>query len=178
MFKFLAQDGCTYRKGHQFVYNLPRRGEKWAFTEHPEPLTEPDGFDCGPGGLHLMKKLDARYAPHAWWPWWGRPAGITLGESEEKIRSTAVELCRISPQAFWRMLRLGWGKDSYLTEANLYAANLVGANLYGAYLYAANLAGANLVEANLVEAYLVGANLVGANLDRANLDRANLCDGF
>ena len=36
-FKALDQTGCTYFEGQAFVYNLPRRGEKWAVTEHPEP---------------------------------------------------------------------------------------------------------------------------------------------
>lgn len=63
MFKFLDPTGCTYHDGQAFQYNLPQRGQTWGdWTEHPEPA-EPDGNACGPGRLHLMKTMSARYAP-------------------------------------------------------------------------------------------------------------------
>jgi len=166
MFKFLTPDGCTYHNGQQFVYNLPGRGEKWATTMHPEPQEKPDGLDCGPGGIHLMKALDAGYAPDNWWPWWARPAGLVLGKSSEKLRVQGCDLRRISPRVLARCLRppFNWGRRANLSGADLYTANLRGANLSWADLRGANLRGADLYTANLR-----GANLRGANLSWADL---------
>jgi len=166
MFKFLDPSGCTYYKNRPFAYNLPERGQKWSKpTMHPSPA-EPDGQACGPGRLHLMNRLDARYAPASWWPWWAR--GIDkIGGDEEKTAFAGVQLRRMDRRVFWRCLRppFNWGKG-----ANLREANLEGANLYGAYLYGANLEGANLEGANLEGADLRRANLRGANLEGAVWD--------
>ena len=168
MFKFLTPDGATYFNDEPFVYNLPRRDEKWTRTEHPDPLTGPDGEPCGPGGLHLMKRLDARYAPRNWWPWWARPAGVVLGEDNEKARTTAVDLRRINRAVFHRALKppFNWGRGAYLRGADLRGADLRGADLGGADLGGAYLRGA----------YLGGADLGGANLGDADLRDADLRD--
>ena len=150
LWKLLDASGCTHHHGKAFVYNLPRRGEKWAITEHPEP-GEPDGQSCGPGGLHAMKRLDVRYAPPSWWPWWAKNVGETLGEDREKVRTTALALRRVSPELFARCLRppFNWGHMAYLSGAYLRGANLYGANLRWANLRRANLSGADLYEADL-----------------------------
>ena len=186
MWKFLTPNGATEYQNKEFFYNLPEVGEKWGKpTMHPNPLQEPDGNDCGPGGLHLMKSFSAQYAPANWWPWYARPVGVVLGQSGEKIRAQGVELRRVRKPVFWRMIRLGWLRGAYLRGANLRGANLRGAdlreaNLCGAKLREANLCGAKLREANLCGAdlrgaKLRGANLRGADLRNANLGYANLC---
>ena len=172
MWKFLDPTGCTYYKGEPFVYNLPQRGQKWARTEHPEPA-EPDGRACGPGRLHLMKSLDARWAPRDWRAWWARGV-VLVGEDEDKGSYQAVELRRVSPRALWRYLRLADLRGADLRGANLYEATLSGANLYEANLYEATLSGANLRGANLRGADLRRADLRGADLRGANLSGATL----
>ena len=177
MFKFLRPDGTTVADGKAFVYNLPGRNEKWARTDHPDPLLEPDGYDCGPGGLHLMKHLDAKYAPSTWWVWWARPCGTVLGESDEKIRSTGVELRRITPEVFAKCLRFGWGKKADLHGADLRWADLHRANLRWANLHKANLNCADLRWADLRWADLRRANLRSAALNGAYLKGALMPDG-
>jgi len=170
MFKFLDSSGCTWYDGQPFAYNLPRRGEKWALTEHPDPGM-PDGEACGPGGLHAMRSLSARYAPSHWWPWYCREAGTRLGEDAEKVRNTALELRRMTKQAFWRSLRppFNWGN-----KADLRQVDLRGAILRGAILREANLRGAYLRRADLRWASLYGTDLHGADLYRADLREADL----
>jgi len=174
MFKFLDPSGCTWHKGEPFVYNLPGRGEKWARTEHPEPA-EPDGESCGPGRLHLMKTLDARWAPASWWPWWARGEGL-VGENEDKAAYHVVELRRMSKRVFARCLRppFSWGRDADLRGADLRDANLRGADLRWADLRDANLGWANLRGADLRWADLRDADLRGADLGGADLRDANL----
>ena len=140
MFKFLDPTGCTYYEGSPFVYNLPRRGEKWAITMHPDPA-EPDGYACGPGRLHIMRKLDAMYAPRFWWPWWAKAVGEETGSDNEKVSARGVALRRITPHVLWRALRLpfNWGRNADLAGANLRIADLTGADLRGAYLRGAYL---------------------------------------
>jgi hypothetical protein len=163
MFKFLAPNGCTYYNKKQFIYSLPGPGQKWAITRHPNPA-EPDGKDCGRGRIHVMKRLNARYAPINWWPWWAKPAGkvVTvvvydddgnkigtkrqanlIGENDEKAAYIAISLRRISVPVFWRALRppFNWGCGANLCEANLRWADLRGANLSKANLSEANLSG-------------------------------------
>ena len=156
-FKFLDPTGATYYDGVETVYPLPQPGEKWgAEFVHPNP-GKPDGRDCGPGGWHVMKKPDARYAPDSWWPWYVKDTGVLLGTSPEKFRTTSLCLRRISPKAWHRMIRLGWCQRAYLRGAFLQRAYLRGADLQraflqGAYLRGADLRGADLREANLREA--------------------------
>jgi len=160
MFKFLDPSGCTRYGGQYFVYNLPGSGEKWAMTRHPNPA-EADGKPCGPGRLHLMKGLDARYAPAMWWPWWAKGKGLT-GEDDEKAAYTEVHLRRILAPVFWRALRppFNWGSGAYLMEVYLVKADLRGANL----------AGAHLTKADLYKANLSRADLSGINLGEATWD--------
>jgi len=179
--KFLDPSGCTYYEGKPFVYNLPGRGEKWKRTDHPDPVASADGRACGPGRLHLMNSLNARYAPHRWQPWAARGVALLVGGDCEKTGYTAVELRRVPAPVFWRALRppFNWGcradlSGANLSGANLYRADLSGANLYRADLSGANLSGANLSGANLYRADLSGADLSRANLYRADLSRANL----
>ena len=160
MFKLLAPDGCTYYNGKPFAYALPGPGEKWGpWTEAPDPA-EPDGEACGPGRLHLMKALNASYAPTHWWPWWAEGEGL-VGEDEYKAAFRQVRLRRIMRSVFWRALRLGLGSGAYLRGADLSGADLSGANLSVAYLRGAYLRGADLSGANLSGADLSGANLNG-----------------
>ena len=125
---------------------------------HPEPA-EPDGHPGGPGRLHLMNRLDSRYAPTNWWPWFARPVGGIIGADSEKTSVPGIQLRRINRLVFWRALRppFNWGEGAYLYRADLRGANLRGANLRGA-----NLRGANLRGADLRGADLRGANLCGA----------------
>lgn len=196
MFIFLDPTGAIYYDDKPFYYNLPLHGERIsARTEHPNPC-EPDGLSFGAGRICIMKHLDAFFAPPNWWPWWVAEYGPVIGESEEQVGVNWVQLCRISPKTFWRMLRppFNWGRKANLRGANLQGAklwkadlqetNLWGANLWevdlwGAHLRRANLRGANLRGANLWgadlrEADLWGANLWGADLRAANLERADL----
>jgi hypothetical protein len=128
MFKFLDPTGCTYYNDEPFQYNLPQRGQKWSeWTEHPEPA-EPDGKACGPGRLHLMPKLDARYAPPNWWPWWAQGRD-EVGRDSEKAAFATVRLRRVSPRVFARCLRppFNWGYGADLRGADLSWADLYGA---------------------------------------------------
>ena len=113
-----------------------------------------------------MLRLNARYAPYKWWPWYARGIGPRIGGDYEKAAFAAVELRRISPRVFARCLRppFNWG----------YSANLCWANLCGADLSRADLTEANLREANLYGANLRAADLCGADLSRADLCWANL----
>ena len=160
MWKFLTPDGATYYKGRPFYYNLPQVGEKWSTpTFAPNMASEPDGKDCGEGGLHLMKDFSAAYAPNSWWPWYAEPVGKILGESDEKVRCQGVKLRRVGRFEFWRMIRLGWVRD-----ANLPSADLRYADLRGADLWCADLRYADLRDANLRYADLRGADLRDADL--------------
>ena len=105
--KFLNPRGATVREGVEYVYVLPAQGEKWgAWMRHPEPA-EPDGKACGPGRWHIMRRLDACYAPEAWWVWFAEARGVT-GEDGEKFGAIEVRLRRVTPRVFWRMIRWGW----------------------------------------------------------------------
>ena len=185
-FKALDQTGCTYFEGQAFVYNLPRRGEQWALTEHPEP-GQFDGNECGPGGLHVHNRLSLEYGPPGSWPWFARyRVEAVLGSSEQKTRVTQMELRRIHPRVLARALRppFNWGKGANLRWANLsgadlYGADLSGADLSGADLSEVDLSEVDLCEADLYRAYLRGADLSGANLDEANWNKYTTWpDGF
>jgi len=116
-FKFLDPSCCTYHNGKAYAYPVPVPGEKWGpWFKHPEPA-EPDGDDCGPGGWHIMKRLNASYAPRNWWPWAAQGRGL-VGESNQKARVHEVRIRRISRYVFWRALRLGWGKEANLRGAD------------------------------------------------------------
>jgi len=184
LFKFLDGAGCTYYGGAPFEYNLPpdrdsprKRGPWSEPTVHPHPA-EPDGEPCGPGRLHGMKGLNARYAPLGWQVWWAKGTGI-IGQDEEKAGVREMRLRRIDRLAFQRWLRLGLGvsanlRGADLDGANLRGADLEGADLRGAHLREADLRGADLGAANLREADLEGADLRGADLREADLRGADL----
>ena len=162
--------GNEHRRGQAAAtyYELPRPGQKWSeWQVHPQPHA-PDEKDCGDGRWHIMKRLDARYAPESWWPWFAEYRGV-IGESDEKAGVSELRLRRVRSEVFWRMARFG-----YLQNTDLHGANLRGANLENADLRGVNLSGANLVDANLFSADLSGANLSGANLSGATLRGANL----
>ena len=185
--KFLDPTGATYphrRDGtKEMVYLLPRPGQKWGdWMRHPNPA-EPDGRTCGPGRFHIMRRLDALYAPPQWYPWFAEIRGV-LGADEVKASGTEIRLRRVPPRVFWRIIRLGWCAGNDLREAPLGGADLHGANLSGTDLsdadlrYAdlthANLAGANMQFARLDEACLRGADLHRADLRGAILRHADL----
>jgi hypothetical protein len=156
--KFLNPYGATTRNGVETLYPLPRPDEKWGpWFKHPTPA-EPDGEDCGSGRWHVMNRLDARYAPSDWYPWFVEWRGL-IGKSQEKTGVAELRLRRLPLKVFIRLLRWGYG-----CNANLRGADLYGANLHGANLYEADLRGADLYGANLYEADLYGANLYEANL--------------
>ena len=174
-FKFLNQYNATTYGGIDCVYPVPGPGEKWGpWFKHPEP-GKPDGKDCGPGGWHVKKRLDAYNAPAGWWPWFAEGRGI-LGESEEKFRCAEIRLRRIPNRVFWKIIRMGYCRGAYLRKTNLRGANLYGANLEGTYLARADLREANLNGANLNGANLRRADLEGADLRRANLRLVNLIE--
>jgi len=163
--KFLDPTGCTYYEGTATQYPLPRPGETWGpWLEHPSPAV-PDGQDCGPGRFHVMRRLDARYAPRNWWPWRAEYSGV-IGSSEEKLGVKAVRLRRVSPEEFHDLIRTG----------ECQGANLQGANLQGADLRDANLRYTNLWYADLRDANLQGADLRDADLRYASLWDASLWD--
>ena len=127
-FKFLNGYNATTHKGNDFVYPVPGPGEKWgAWFAHPEP-SEPDGKDCGPGRIHVMKKLDTSYAPTNWWPWFCEYRGV-IGESDEKLGVREIRLRRIPQKVFWKIIILGYCKKADLRGADLWNAYLRGANI-------------------------------------------------
>jgi len=173
MFKFLNHNNATIYRGQDTVYPVPEQGEKWGpWCKHPDPY-EYDGKACGPGGWHLMKRLDAFHAPTGWWPWWAEGRGL-VGEDNQKARYREVRLRRIEPEVLWKMIRLGGAVGANLREADLLRADLTRADLRGANLRGANLRGAYLEGANLHGAYLRWANLRVADLRGANLRVADL----
>jgi hypothetical protein len=172
-FKFLNPYGATLYKGVETIYPLPRPNEKWGpWFKHPHPAI-PDGFDCGQGRWHVMKHINAAYAPKNWHPWFVQARGVT-GESREKFGTPELRLRRITNRVFWKIIRMGYCQRADLFGANLRYANLEDADLHSANLRYANLDGANLVGADLRYANLDGANLVGADLRYADLRYADL----
>ena len=166
--KFLTPYGATEYNRKETLYPLPQPGEKWGpWIKHPEPA-EPDGCDCGAGRFHVMRKLDACYAPTNWWPWFVEWRG-SVGKSDEKLGCHELRLRRVPKRVFWKIIRLGWCRGANLRGANLRGADLRGANLRGAILREADLRGANLWGAILRGANLWGANLWGADLRGADL---------
>ena len=146
--KFLNSYGATTRDGTETLYPLPRPEEKWGpWLVHPRPA-QPDGRDCGAGRYHIMKHLNALYAPKDWWLWFAEYRGV-VGENMEKAGVHEVRLRRVTKKVFSRLLRWGYGLGAHLYGANLEGANLECANLYGAHLERANLDGAHLYGANL-----------------------------
>ena len=128
-----ADGATTDRHGQppETFYPLPQPGEKWGpWFPHPNPAV-PDGKDCGPGRWHIMKSIDARYAPNAWWVWYAEGRGV-VGESSEKYGVTEIRLRRITLTVFCKMARLGWLRGADLGGADLGDANLRGADLVGA----------------------------------------------
>ena len=183
LYKFLDPSGCSsgqgnpfpypLRQGNPFPYPLPTPDQTWGpWIEVPTTEEDANGEPCG-NGLHLMKSLNAIYAPLNWWPWAAQGEGM-LGEDDKKARFRRVRLRRILPPVFHRMLRLGMGKGADLVKVHLEGTDLRGADLKGANLWGSHLRGANLGEANLREANLGEANLEGVNLEWANLEGANL----
>jgi len=167
--------GIAHKRGQtaETYYELPSPGQKWsAWQVHPQPAA-PDGEDCGHGRWHVMKRLDARYSPKSWWPWFAEYRGV-IGESEEKAGVSELRLRRVRPAVFWRIARIGYLRGANLSGADLRGADLRGADLSGANLSGANLRGANLRGANLREANLYDANLRSATLLSADLSDADL----
>jgi hypothetical protein len=120
--KFLTPYGAT-EYGVETIYPLPQPGEKWGpWFEHPEPGII-DNEPCGPGGWHFMHRLDARYAPLNWWPWFCQVDGV-LGQNEEKGRAIKIRLRRINKRTWWRIIRLGWCRGANLSGADLSEADL------------------------------------------------------
>ena len=151
--KFLTPYGSTQYQGDEFYYPLPQPGDKWgAWIRHPTPA-EPDGEDCGPGRLHVMNILSAKYSPHNWWVWFCEYRGV-IGQSNEKTGVRELRLRRVNNKVFWRIIRFGWCKGANLRGADLSGANLRGADLRGADLRGANLRDADMRGANLSGAYL------------------------
>ena len=126
--KFLDPTGCTYWDGAEFQYPLPRPGEKWGPWITAPKTADYDGDDCGHGRLHIMNRLDARYAPSNWWPWFAEWRGL-VGRSNEKTGASAVRLRRVSPRVFARIIRLGWCAGAVVRDANLRGADLSDADL-------------------------------------------------
>jgi len=152
-FKFLTPWGTTESEYGRCAYKLPVKDGEWGpWMKHSEP-SKPDGKDCGTGRYHLMKHLDARYAPQNWWPWLAEYKGF-VGESNEKIGVISLRLMRITPYQLWHIIRSGECRGANLREANLRGANLREADLR---------------EADLREADLWGADLWGADLREADL---------
>ena len=137
-FKFLNGYNATTYDENDFIYPVPGPNEKWgAWFAHPDPA-KPDGNDCGAGRLHVMRKLDAAYAPTNWWPWFCEYRGV-IGESEEKLGVREIRLRRIPQHIFWKIIRLGYCRNADLRNANLRNADLRNADLWNADLWDANL---------------------------------------
>lgn len=125
--KLLGPYGATEYDGEETIYPLPGPGEKWGpELSHPDPVT--DGNDCGPGRYHIMCRLDARYAPAGWWPWFARGKDIA-GRSSEKVGIHHISLRRVPKRVFWRIVRRGWCSGADLCRVDLHRADLCGANL-------------------------------------------------
>jgi len=131
--KFLDPTGSTYYEGKQFQYVLPRPGEKWGgVTYAPDPITEDDSKDCGPGRIHLMKRPTNPYGPRNGWPWYAKAGGIIREGSDEKFWGTSVQLRMVRPAVWHRIIRLGWCSGADLSGADLRSAYLRGADLSNA----------------------------------------------
>ena len=115
-FKFLNGYNATTHDGKDLVYPVPAPDEKWgSWFAHPKPA-EPDGKDCGEGRLHVMKKLDASYAPDNWWVWFCEYRGV-IGESSEKLGVREIRLRRITRKVFWKIVRMGNCRHADLRHA-------------------------------------------------------------
>lgn len=102
--KFLTPYCTTEYDDKDFIYPIPGPGEKWGpWIAHPTPAM-PDGADCGPGRLHIMNKLDAKYAHHNWWPWFVEYRGA-IGRSDEKTGVRELRLRRVTRRVFWQIGR-------------------------------------------------------------------------
>lgn len=183
-FKFLNPYGATMYAHEDFVYPLPRGEEKWGpWMKHPRPAVHVDGYDCGHGRWHVMKFLDARFAPDVWHPWFAEGRGI-VGHGPEKFGCVEIRLRRIGYKTFWKILRSGYCANRDLSLASLQGARLQHADLSRCYLYRAdfysalmfsvNLSNASLRSASLQSVDLSNANLHGADLSKADLSRATL----
>jgi hypothetical protein len=173
-FKFLDSLGATYYQGEPFYYTLPKATQKWGnWQRHPEPAKQQDGDDCGYGAFHVMKKINACYAPNNWWVWFAEGRGI-VGESNQKFRCIEIRLRRIPIRVLWRIARIGHLSYADLFDADLRGADLSYADLRGANLFDADLRGADLSYADLRGANLFDANLRDADLSYADLRGANL----
>ena len=171
-FKFLNPNGATIYEGEEYPYILPQPGEKWgAWFKHPSP-SKPDGQPCGYGGWHISKRLNDKWGICRY-PWFAE-GRIILGEDRDKIRVVEIRLRRIPRKLFEKLLRIGWGKNSNLRNADLSDTNLRNANLSSADLSDANLRNADLSDTNLRNADLSDTNLRNANLSSADLSDANL----
>jgi len=120
--KFLSPNCTTEYQGVEFAYPTPAPGKVWSeWFAHPNPALA-DGYDCGPGRLHVMRKLDARYAPKpAWWPWFVQYRDV-IGSSVEKVGVRELRLRRVNKHTFWRIIRLGWCMGANLRDADLRGA--------------------------------------------------------
>lgn len=182
--KCLDPTGCTeFTK--PFVYNLPHRGDRWARTAHPLP-DKPDVYECGSGRLHIHRSLSSANAPKAFWFWFARyKVADIVGQGEDKLGVTSLELRRIHPDVLARALRppFNWGRDAMLAGLTLYCADLTDADLQGANLCGAGMRrtcfrGANLRFANLSHANLKYTNFHWASLHEADLRGADLTGAY
>jgi hypothetical protein len=179
-YKALLVD-ATYPNGINrapFYYNLPRRDERWSdWTEAPDQPAEPDGRDCGAGGLHIHNRPTLAYAEIGSVLWLARylPEDV-LGKSDSKTRVRKLQLSRITRLMLHSMIRCGKLRGADLVGANLTGVTLRGADLTGADLTKADLTGAYLYGSTLIDAYLTGADLNGADLRGANLTGSTLYD--
>lgn len=142
-FKFTSPCGETCYHQKHTLYTPGRRTPRL-------PDFERDGQACGPGRYHLVKIVDARYAPPNWVLW--RARGYTMGGQNNKKASFAQVILRprpITPRVIARFIRMHGAPNADLRYANLRNANLRNANLRDANLRNANLYNAILYNANL-----------------------------
>jgi len=183
LYKFVTKEGTTSHEGIVQNYSLPILNDDGSYT--PGEWVQPqdrilalyeDTEDCGANRLHLMKSINAIFAPK-YWVCYIAEGDTLVGESDEKASYQRVRLLEpvdiplLAREGRLKGANLQWIdlQGAYLLWADLHGADLHGANLQGADLLGVDLQGAYLRRADFQGAYLHGANLWGADLLWANL---------
>lgn len=123
--KFLSRRGSTIWRqpgtclGRETFYKLPREPYTWGpWMKHPDPYPITLENPCGSGRYHIMKRLDARYAPAVWWPWFAEYR-YPLGEDYEKLGARWIRLMMVTRQQLIDLANVGQMQGSCLERLDL-----------------------------------------------------------
>lgn len=191
-FKLLSPDGCTEmysfegwpapRGQREFsVYNLPNRDQKWALTEHPDPVllegdktgryyqgAEEIPSEPGENRIHIHKFLTAEYAPHNWQAWFARiPQDHYIGSKGNKHMATGIELRRIRPDVLARGIQLvGEVRGVNLSRLSLPRQSMRRWKLIGVGLEYADFYGSQFTDCQFTDVDFSAATLAAAVFTR------------